>query len=343
MFSLVTKNLHSLRYGGSRYASLNLISVGSLRYVSLTNVTLHDEGICDIMKMPLVERLDICNVKCEHLNILSQHLKLNLRCGLIFPVKFKNNCLVPLPMMQYLLANVKAPMERMSELRDSLTWLAPRYFAFAPTSVFQSEMQRNKKTWKGKREEGRKNLESEYCEERGSLSKAHRYLSFWDMAAKKMEVRMNLVEERVAEMRGEVQREMESVRSESQCLVLLEKSVKTLFSRMMVLDRMERWLQKVEESDLRGSSSGVKAAPSGQANLDRGKGVVPETADSPTPVILGVATTVGFEPMTTVGTMGKDSGADRGSAVWVWVHDTTRPMWGRVTLAQAHNLPLLMG
>lgn len=80
MFSLVTKNLHSLRYGGSRYASLNLISVGSLRYVSLTNVTLHDEGICDIMKMPLVERLDICNVKCEHLNILSQHLKLNLRC-----------------------------------------------------------------------------------------------------------------------------------------------------------------------------------------------------------------------------------------------------------------------
>lgn len=32
------------------------------------------------MKMPLVERLDICNIKCEHLNILGQHLKqLNLR------------------------------------------------------------------------------------------------------------------------------------------------------------------------------------------------------------------------------------------------------------------------
>ena len=72
----------------------------------------------------------------------------------------------------------------------------------------------------------------------------------WDMAAKKMEVRMDSVEERVAEMRCEVQREMESVRSELQCLVPLEKSVKTLINRMTVLDCMDRWLQKVEESDL---------------------------------------------------------------------------------------------
>lgn len=45
MFFVVTKNLLSLTYGGSRYASLNLISVGTLWDVSLTNVTLHDDGI----------------------------------------------------------------------------------------------------------------------------------------------------------------------------------------------------------------------------------------------------------------------------------------------------------
>lgn len=30
-----------------------------------------------------------------------------------------------------------------------------------------------------------------------------------------------------------------------------------------------------------------------------------------------------------------------GNAVRFWVLDTTRPLWGRVTLTQAHTLPLL--
>lgn len=38
-----------------------------------------------------------------------------------------------------------------------------------------------------------------------------------------------------------------------------------------------------------------------------------------------------------------DSLPDRRSAVFVWVSDTTQPMWGWVTLAQAHTLPLLRG
>lgn len=98
---------------------------------------------------------------------------------------------------------------------------------------------------------------------------------------------MDSVEEKVAEMRGEVHREMEFVRSELQHLVPLEKNVETLLGRMTVLDRMDRWLQKVEESDLLGSSSGVKATSSGPEILDRGKAVVMEASDPPSSVISG--------------------------------------------------------
>lgn len=78
---------------------------------------------------------------------------------------------------------------------------------------------------------------------------------------------------------------MEFVRSELQHLVPLEKNVETLLGRMTVLDRMDRWLQKMEESDLLGSSSEVKATSSGPEILDRGKAVVTEASDPPSPVI----------------------------------------------------------
>lgn len=113
------------------------------------------------------------------------------------------------------------------------------------------------------------------------------------MAAKKMEGRLDTVEEEVAEVRGKVQKKMESVRSELQCLVPLEKSVEMLLGRMLVLDHMDRWLQKVKGSDPSGSSSGVIVTPSVPKVLassvpevlDRGNGVVPTASNSPSAAI----------------------------------------------------------
>ena len=95
---------------------------------------------------------------------------------------------------------------------------------------------------------------------------------------------MDTVEEQVAEVRSEVQKEMELVRSELQCLAPLEKTVETLLGRMSTLDHMDRWLQKVEGPDLPSLSSRVtmvpSVAPSVPEVVDRGKEVVPTASES---------------------------------------------------------------
>ena len=80
------------------------------------------------------------------------------------------------------------------------------------------------------------------------------------MESKKVEGRMDLVEEKMVEVRGELQREMGSVCSELQCLGPLEKNMGVLLEKMGILDRVDRALQRMEGSEHPSLDSGKARA-----------------------------------------------------------------------------------
>ena len=67
-------------------------------------------------------------------------------------------------------------------------------------------------------------------------------------AGKKMKGRMDPMEKKMAEVHGELQREVSSVRSELQRLGPLEKNVGAVLEKMEILDRVDRALQRMEDS-----------------------------------------------------------------------------------------------
>ena len=68
------------------------------------------------------------------------------------------------------------------------------------------------------------------------------------MAAKRMERRMDSMEEKMIEVQGEVQPEIGAICNELQCLGSLERDVGTLLEKMEILDRVDHALQKMGES-----------------------------------------------------------------------------------------------
>ena len=78
-----------------------------------------------------------------------------------------------------------------------------------------------------------------------------------------MEGRLDLLEEKMAEVQGELQCEMSSVRSDLQRLVSLEKNMGVLLEKMEILDWVEQSL--------------LKMGKKGYLNWDQGKGISQET------------------------------------------------------------------
>ena len=106
-------------------------------------------------------------------------------------------------------------------------------------------------------------------------------LSVLSMAAKRMEGRMDSMEEKMTEVQGEVQREIGAVYNELQRLGSLEKDVGTLLEKMEILDIVDHALQNMGESKHPSLSQGKLASrdtpilhstshaldPSGTSNL----------------------------------------------------------------------------
>ena len=65
------------------------------------------------------------------------------------------------------------------------------------------------------------------------------------MATKKVEGRMEQIKEKLAEVQGELQREIGSVHSDLQRLGPLERGLEVLLEKMSILDQVDRALQKM--------------------------------------------------------------------------------------------------
>ena len=62
------------------------------------------------------------------------------------------------------------------------------------------------------------------------------------MATKKVEGRMEQIEEKLTEVQGELQHEIGSVRSDLQRLRPLERGLEVLLEKMSIIDRVDRAL-----------------------------------------------------------------------------------------------------